>query len=787
MSIVIRAVVLFSILLGNLAAQTTATIEGTVTDPGGAPVPGVRVRAARAMAGFAAEAVTDDRGAYRLANLPFQDYELTATAPGFAPFRRIVSAPSLVPVHAGIRLEVASERQAVTVAEAEYPLAEPERTGSYAQMNRAEIDRLSLGGNRGLEAALVSFPGFAQNANGAIHPRGAHNQMSFVVDGMPVSDQLGGAFANAIDPNAVQTVELYTGNIPAEFGSKVSAVANVTTRSGLGSGRPLAGAVALSGGGFDTLSQVTHVSGERGKTGFSGMFHSLKTHRYLDSVSLENSHNGGHSHRGFGRLDWLASPRDTIRLSIMAGNADFQLANLRSQQAVGMRQRQTLGDGAISFGWVRSISAAAAYDTNTSIRTSSARLLPSPADIPVTASQERRQSAFITSHRVSVVRGAHQIRAGGDFQRFPVRERFDFRVTDWPDAPAHLLPFRDATFRFDERAAGSMYSGWMQDQTRWGRFRFTLGARWDAYRFLVRGNQFQPRVGASYTMPGTGTVLRASYNRTYQTPPTENLLLSNSRQAAPLVDPFVRAALGGVYAPIRPERQDFYEAGFQQPLFGRVSVQGAYYHKEGRDQQDINNFLNTPIVFPTSLARIRVNGAEGRIVVPRYRGFSGTLSMTHARAITTPPFTGGLFIGNDAVALLGAGPFVIDHDQKLSAHGVLHWDHRAGWFATFTTRYDSGLVINPSDPAEVAADPDYSDLLPYIDLGADPARTRPRTVVDTALGYRRTGDGDRTRWEVTAQAANLTDRTAVYTFQSLFTGTRVVQPRTLTLRMKWYF
>jgi len=46
----------------------------------------------------------------------------------------------------------------------------------------------------GLESVLVTFPGFAQNANGAIHPRGAHNQMTYVLDGMPITDQLTGAF-----------------------------------------------------------------------------------------------------------------------------------------------------------------------------------------------------------------------------------------------------------------------------------------------------------------------------------------------------------------------------------------------------------------------------------------------------------------------------------------------------------------------------------------------------------------------------------------------------------------
>ncbi len=39
--------------------------------------------------------------------------------------------------------------------------------------------------------------------------------MTYVIDGMPISDQLTGAFANAMDTSIVQTIELYTGNIPA--------------------------------------------------------------------------------------------------------------------------------------------------------------------------------------------------------------------------------------------------------------------------------------------------------------------------------------------------------------------------------------------------------------------------------------------------------------------------------------------------------------------------------------------------------------------------------------------
>ena len=102
-------------------------------------------------------------------------------------------------------------------------------------------------------------------------------------------------------------------------------------------------------------------------------------------------------------------------------------------------------------------------------------------------------------------------------------------------------------------------------------------------------------------------------------------------------------------------------------------------------------------------------------------------------------------------------------------------------------RHDSGLVANPSDPAVVAADPDVADLLPYVNLTAAIPRVRPRTLVDLAIGVERTTNAGRRVWSLQVQAANVFDRTALYNFQSVFVGTRVVQPRTLSARITRYF
>ncbi|MGQ9633822.1 MAG: TonB-dependent receptor domain-containing protein [Bryobacteraceae bacterium] len=121
----------------------------------------------------------------------------------------------------------------------------------------------------------------------------------------------------------------------------------------------------------------------------------------------------------------------------------------------------------------------------------------------------------------------------------------------------------------------------------------------------------------------------------------ENLLLSNSQWASVLVPPEVRQTLGGALIRIRPERQNVYEVGAQQPFGSRFSLNAVYFRKDIRDLHDNDNFFNTGIIFPTSLAKARVRGAEGRINLAERNGLSGSVSFTHYSVLVTPPSTGG--------------------------------------------------------------------------------------------------------------------------------------------------
>lgn len=242
----------------TVSAQSTAVLQGVIQDPSGAVIPAARVRVENLLTGFRAEMRSARDGKFEIRNTPFHTYTVIIEREGFEPHEETVSLRTNVPQEMIVRLAPAGLRGSITVAAVSPLLVDPEETGTHVQMNQSDIEKLALqAGNKGLESTLVSMPGITQNANGAIHPRGAHNQMTFVIDRMPVSDQLTGAFANAVDPNIVQTVEPFTGNVPAEYGNKVSAVANITTKSGVGTGRRFGGSTLLNAAQFDLLSQVT--------------------------------------------------------------------------------------------------------------------------------------------------------------------------------------------------------------------------------------------------------------------------------------------------------------------------------------------------------------------------------------------------------------------------------------------------------------------------------------------------------------------------------------------------
>src|SRR5438874_6199805 len=89
---------------GEVWAQATAQISGTVKDQSGAVLPGVEVTATQTETGAARTTVTNETGSYALPNLPLGPYRLEAGLPGFRSFLQsgiilqVNSSPAINPV-----------------------------------------------------------------------------------------------------------------------------------------------------------------------------------------------------------------------------------------------------------------------------------------------------------------------------------------------------------------------------------------------------------------------------------------------------------------------------------------------------------------------------------------------------------------------------------------------------------------------------------------------------------------------------------------------------------------
>src|SRR5262249_47030809 len=80
---VFACVLIFAAGSGDVWAQATAQISGTVRDQSGAVLPGVEVVATQTDTGIARTAITNETGSYILPNLAIGPYRLEAGLPGF--------------------------------------------------------------------------------------------------------------------------------------------------------------------------------------------------------------------------------------------------------------------------------------------------------------------------------------------------------------------------------------------------------------------------------------------------------------------------------------------------------------------------------------------------------------------------------------------------------------------------------------------------------------------------------------------------------------------------------
>src|SRR6202042_3970246 len=130
----------------------------------------------------------------------------------------------------------------------------------------------------------------------------------------------------------------------------------------------------------------------------------------------------------------------------------------------------------------------------------------------------------------------HEIKVGVESDATFLHERFNDMIT----APTQFDPDTPPTYSFTGNRPDLEQAAFIQDQIRLGRWTVSAGLRWDHYQLLVNQDAVSPRLGVAYYIPSLDLVLHASYDRIFQTPSAENLLISSSPEVVSLSDLVLR-------------------------------------------------------------------------------------------------------------------------------------------------------------------------------------------------------------------------------------------------------
>jgi hypothetical protein len=787
--------------LPALGQSNAGELRLKVTDPDGLAV--------KASADLSCDAIqfyrffsANEAGLLTVRNLPFGLYRLKVQHQGFEPYNGLVEIRSTFPTEYAVKLSLASVSTAVQVT-SQSTLLDPERAGASNHIDQRQIaDRQESIPGRSMADLVNSQPGWLYEGNAVLHPRGSEYQTQFVVDGIPLTDNRSPSFGPEIDANDVDSLTIYTAGIPAEYGRKMGGVIEVNTlRDVQQANGDIHGDLILSGGSFDSASAAARLQDTFGKNTIGISASGAMTAHYLNPVVPQNFTNRGtigDFSIGFQR-DF--TPKDHLTLSVRHELARYEIPNELLQQdpqliaTLGGQpapppgtppQLQTADNfetiGIASYQHI--FSPNALVDVRGMVRDNSNDFYSNPYSWPIIVFQHNdfKEGYFTTS--VSIHHGRQEWKAGLESDNIFLHENYSDVITADPNYPASYPfdPGTVTTFAFAGTRPDLEQAAFVQDLIHFGNWTLNAGLRWDHYQLLLNQNVVSPRIAVSYYFPKVSLIVHLSYDRIFQTPSFENILLSSSDQVQSFEPNVLRL-------PVQPSHGNYFEGGVSKSLLGQFRFDANFFRRAVNNYADDDQILNTSISFPIAFEKAILYGAEGKLELPHWKGFSGFVSESYIVGNAWYPVTGGLLIGvsdtcvsqpNGVTCPPLAGHFPDSQDQRHSLRGRLRYQVRPRLWIAGGIQYDTGLPFQfDSTPQQALAE--YGpQVISRINFNV--GRIYPAFQVNASAGadvYK--SDRMDVRFQIDGQ--NLNNVLNVIDFGGLFSGNAIGPSRSYSLKL----
>ena len=545
-------------------------------------------------------------------------------------------------------------------------------------INQSQIESGSQGGNAPFNQIILRAPGVAQDsaANDGLHVRGEHANLQYRINDVLLPEGISG-FGQELDPRFVDSMQLITGSLPAQYGFRTAGVVDIQTKSGAfengGSGE-------LYGGSFNTVRPSFEAGGSQGKLNYfvDGSF----DHNDLGIENPTPSHNAIHDttsqYKTFAFLSYVLD--DTSRLSFMgsASYSDFQVPNTPgltnfyaapglpgtfNSAQLNENQNEQNYYGVLTY-------QKSAGDLNLQVstfgRNSDVHFTPDPVGDLVlnngVASDVQRNlvSGGVQADASYELGDKHTLRGGAMVLDESVAAdssttAFNLDGSGNPTTMTNLV---------NDSMLHAMFMGvYLQDE--WKILRqltLNYGARFDDFNSSFDNeHQLSPRANLIY-QPTDETTLHLGYSRYFTPPPPEAVSAGSVTEFNGTSN---QAATTNGIASVRSERANYYDAGITQKLLPGLQVGLDGYYKTAVNQIDDGLFGQTLIPSAFNYAKGRIYGVE---LSSSYEkgGFSAYANLAYSVAQGENWNTAQFLFDPTDAAYVQNHWIYLDHDQRIT-------------------------------------------------------------------------------------------------------------------------
>ena len=582
-------------------------------------------------------------------------------------------------------------------------------------MDAEQIQNLPQGADAPFNQVLLRAPGVAEDsaANGDLHVRGEHANLQYRINNVLLPEGLSG-FGLELDPRFVNSLQLITGSLPAQYGFRTAGIVDIRTKSGAfvpGSD------LSVYTGSFDTFRPSFDASGSSGNLSYftDGSYDHNDLGIENPTPAATAIHDKTDQYKAFTYLSYILSPSSRLSLIGSASYSNFQVPDTPGLPAGTSPDGEPWLPGSLDSSKLNEIqneqnyygvvayqktAGALNYQLSAFGRRSSVRFTPDPVgDLffnGVASNDDRTLRSAGIQGDASYSLDSRQTIRGGVF----LLNEFvsaDSTTTVFPvnadgDPTASAYPIVD-----NHRLYGLFAGIYLQDEWKFARqLTLNLGARADDFNSSFDNeHQISPRINLVY-QPSDSTTLHAGYSRYFTPPPVESV----SGASVAKFDGTSNAAATDKDDPVRAERSDYFAAGVSQKVAQGLQAGVDGYYKQAVNQLDDGLFWQTLILSAFNYARGRVFGIE---FTGSYAsgGFSIYMNLARSEAKGMDWDSAEFLFDPADLAYVKDHWIHLDHDQRLSgSFGTAYvWTEDRGSTRVYTdVLYGTGLRTDATAP-----------------------------------------------------------------------------------------